>query len=150
MTETAGCRKLIKIIIMKKIKSIKDAQICARLKKEQIYTEEMMCHDLREFAQAAKEYRIICSVANVRRGGTVRDIRLNAFNKSNGRGSVRNFCAMLRMMGYRAEYSTVAVSGCGMDMVFYLVYNILSVCANEGIISFAERDHWSNRYTLVD
>lgn len=134
---------------MKKIKSIKDKHIIANLNKNPYYSEEAMCRDLFEFAQCARDYRIICSVTNVRKKGTVRDIHVNAFDKVRGVGSVRNFSAMFRAMGYSAEYSSVAMYGCGMDMIFALIYNVLTVCANEGIITLSDRDNWSTRYTFV-
>ena len=96
------------------------------------------------FIKALSEGRIICSVKSVARSGMSRVIRVCEVRKIDGseRYTMLQFNWFLEQMGwtYVESQDGIRVNGCGMDMVFHLLY---STCGSLKYYGFELPEGWS-------
>lgn len=77
------------------------------------------------FLKAVREHRILCNVKRVSSSGMSRVIGVYEIqNDENGRPHILQFNWFLGQMGwtYSDKDNAIRVGGCGMDMIFHLLY----------------------------
>lgn len=105
------------------------------------------------FIKALKEGRIVCTVKHVSSSGTSRVIAVREMVKLKDvkRYAMYQFDWFIQQMGWSEDKQTGAtrVNGCGMDMVFHLLY---TVCSNLKYYGFKLPKNWaslSEDYNLI-
>lgn len=97
----------------------------------------------KRFIKALKEGRIVCGVKHVSSSGMSRVISVCEVAKPQGakRFYMYQFNWFIHQLGwtYVDSYSAIRVGGCGMDMVFHLLY---SVCGTLQYNGFKLPERW--------
>ena len=117
----------------------KDEKISAYLKSEEGQRNG------KRFIKALKERRIICSVKHVSNSGMSRAIAVREVVKLKelNQYAIYQFDWFIRNLGwtYVDSDNAIRVSGCGMNMVFHLLYCVCGRLEHEG---FKLPDNWSS------
>ena len=99
----------------------------------------------KRFIKALKEGRIVCGVKHVSKSGMSRIISVCEVAKPKGckRFYMYQFNWFIKQMGwtYADDWSAIRVGGCGMDMIFHLLY---SVCSSLKYHGFKLPNGWEN------
>ena len=101
----------------------------ARIERMDSYDLEHYQYDYKRLVKALKEGRLLVSVISVATSGMSRTLRVFELSKSKGRNKYyfANFYLLFKAHDFNFVKSTndIRVYGCGMDMVFATLYEIL-------------------------
>lgn len=104
------------------------------------------------FLKAVKEHRLLCSVKHVSRNGMSRIIGVYEIqHDDNGRPYLCQFNWFLGEIGfkYNDDYHAIRVGGCGMDMIYNLLYNAVDKLRYYGMEVEPRLEFETNRYMSV-
>ena len=87
---------------------------------------------LKELKKDLKNKKIIATVKSVSRSGMSRIITFNYYNKKHYLYNIDY--KISKLLNYRLTDHGVSVGGCGMDMIFHVLYSINSLAINYGVI----------------
>lgn len=87
---------------------------------------------LKELKKDLKNKRIIATVKSVSRSGMSRVISFNYYSKNHYLYNI-NY-KISKLLNYRLTDHGVSVGGCGMDMIFHVLYSINALAINYRVI----------------
>jgi hypothetical protein len=94
--------------------------------------------DAIRWVEAVNEGRLTCYIISVSRSGMTRRFKYLELKKYDKRYLQQNFVTFLRAMFRTDKDYNIVVNGCGMDMNFYVNYEVIHTLKNIGIISDRE------------
>lgn len=97
--------------------------------------------DATAYIKAVESGRILYDVTHVASSGMSRNIKIRSFEGNTKKGYYRNYNGFLEALGQtmvKNEFSTVRVSGCGMNMLFHTNYTIIRTLRAFGMLTAAK------------
>ena len=136
---------------MKTISILKDNEIQKRINNSSYFDVESFNQCARRFVQALKENRIIATITRVSSSGMSRNIKIVEMHKgTSGKYYILNFQTFFKVLGYKTtDNGEIVISGCGMDVIFGTIYNVLGSLEYNGILTHKERENLKAYYNLI-
>jgi hypothetical protein len=97
------------------------------ISKNEYYSQEDFVKDCKCYIKALKSGRLQYMVTHVSNSGMSRYIFIQSYDGTMTKGHFRTYFSMLQVLGYKeaSKYSSdIKVSGCGMNMLFKVNYDI--------------------------
>ena len=141
---------------MKRISSIKSNLTRSKLEGNRLYTEDMFCEDLYNFAKSLEDNKLLVVDPDIIEGLPCDYVSVTAITTYDGKTFARRFPNMLQTIGYNVPHasgSKVYIPRCPRVLsegkVVYLINSILECCVFEGIITRSEFYNIFNNYILI-
>lgn len=107
------------------------------------YTTEQFEKDARQYIDAIKERRMLCSIISVASSGMSRVLKFVSCEQGTNGYWYSNYYALFKALGHTPTKDGFRVSGCGMDMIFATNYNIMHEFKTLGIITKEECEQYA-------
>ena len=116
------------------------------------FTEKFVDSDKQAIKRGAEAYinasragSLCCVVKSVSKSGLSRKLLFFSLDQSSEGNCVPYYYGyFLELLGYKASRnysdSSITVSGCGMDMIFYTHYRVINMLCDFGFITESDRD----------
>lgn len=111
--------------------------------KNTYYSEEQFISDAKQYIEAIKEGRVICSIVSVSKSGMSRKMKFLAYQQTENttkrtHGYYRQFNSMFEALGFKIKDYCLNIGGCGMDMVFHTNYTTMHALKRMNFITESE------------
>lgn len=115
-------------------------EVLKNLNNEEYYSEVDFISDCKIYIKAVNSGRILYNITHVSNSGMSRNIHITSYEGSMAKGYYRSYYGMLKALGYSFNNHDIKVSGCGMNMLFKINYDIMHDLRKMGFISKVKCD----------